>query len=169
MIVHRINRERKASSPARLIKYMVAAKGGIDPTSWECTADYILDFANGTTEGEKVASYRVTNCGTDDPADAAILIQATQAASTRSKAEKTYHFVYSRPASSLTLRRCTPSKTNYALPSASMSTSVYQRSISTPITCMCMWPSTRFIRPGYRTSNPITISSASWGPVSVLR
>ncbi|EMV10385.1 relaxase/mobilization nuclease domain protein [Escherichia coli MP021017.11] len=76
---------------------MVAAKGGIDPTSWERTADYILDSANGTTEGEKVASYRVTNCGTDDPADAAILIQATQAANTRSKAEKTYHFVYSFP------------------------------------------------------------------------
>lgn len=97
MIAHRINRERKASSPARLIKYMVAAKGGIDPTSWERTADYILDSANGTTEGEKVASYRVTNCGTDDPADAAILIQTTQAANTRSKAEKTYHFVYSFP------------------------------------------------------------------------
>ncbi|HCO1069844.1 TPA: relaxase/mobilization nuclease domain-containing protein [Escherichia coli] len=97
MIAHRINRECKASSPARLIKYMVAAKGGIDPTSWERTADYILDSANGTTEGEKVASYRVTNCGTDDPADAAILIQATQAANTRSKAEKTYHFVYSFP------------------------------------------------------------------------
>lgn len=97
MIAHRINRERKASSPARLIKYMVAAKGGIDPTSWERTADYILDSANGTTEGEKAASYRVTNCGTDDPADAAILIQATQAANTRSKAEKTYHFVYSFP------------------------------------------------------------------------
>lgn len=97
MIAHRINRERKASSPARLIKYMVAAKGGIDPVSWERTADYVLDTANGTTEGEKVASYRVTNCGTDDPADAAILIQATQAANTRSKAEKTYHFVYSFP------------------------------------------------------------------------
>ncbi|MDR6016174.1 TraI/MobA(P) family conjugative relaxase [Escherichia coli] len=97
MIAHRINRERKASSPARLIKYMVAAKGGIDPTSWERTADYILDSANGTTEGEKVSSYRVTNCGTDDPADAAILIQATQAANTRSKAEKTYHLVYSFP------------------------------------------------------------------------
>ncbi|MGU2008101.1 TraI/MobA(P) family conjugative relaxase [Pseudomonas aeruginosa] len=97
MIAHRINRERKASSPARLIKYMVAAKGGIDPTSWERTADYILDSANGTTEGEKVASFRVTNCGTDDPADAAILIRATQAANTRSKAEKTYHFVYSFP------------------------------------------------------------------------
>ncbi|EPJ4657382.1 TraI/MobA(P) family conjugative relaxase [Pseudomonas aeruginosa] len=97
MIAHRINRERKASSPARLIKYMVAAKGGIDPMSWERTADYILDSANGTTEGEKVASYRVTNCGTDDPADAAILIQATQAANTRSKAEKTYHLVYSFP------------------------------------------------------------------------
>ncbi len=161
MIAHRINRERKASSPARLIKYMVAAKGGIDPTSWERTADYILDSANGTTEGEKVASYRVTNCGTDDPADAAILIQATQAANTsRRRKRPTTLSIPSRPASSQTLRRCTPSKTNYALPSASMSTSVYQRFISTPITCMCMWPSTRFTRPGYRTLNPITISSA---------
>lgn len=53
MIAHRINRERKASSPARLIKYMVAAKGGIDPTSWERTADYILDSANGTTRARR--------------------------------------------------------------------------------------------------------------------
>ncbi|EPF6526302.1 relaxase/mobilization nuclease domain-containing protein, partial [Proteus mirabilis] len=50
-----------------------------------------------TTKGEKVASYRVTNCGTDDPADAAILILATQGANTRSKTEKTYHLVYSFP------------------------------------------------------------------------
>lgn len=160
MIAHRINRERKASSPARLIKYMVAAKGGIDPVSWERTADYVLDTANGTTEGEKVASYRVTNCGTDDPADAAILIQATQAANTRSKAEKTYHFVYSfPPVSSQTLRLCTPSKTNFAQPSVSANTKGCPPCISTPTTCMCMWPSTRFTRPGYRTSNPITISS----------
>lgn len=98
MIAHRIERKpHQSSSSAKLIKYMVAAKGSIDPTSWERTADYILDTAGNTSKGEKVASFRVTNCGTDDPADAAILILATQAANTRSKGEKTYHLVYSFP------------------------------------------------------------------------
>ena len=96
MIAHRIERKpHQSSNPAKLVRYMVAAKGGIDPTSWQRTADYILDTANDTAKGEKVESYRVTNCGTDDPADAAILILATQAANTRSKGEKTYHMVFS--------------------------------------------------------------------------
>ena len=86
MIAHRIARQaHQSSSAAKLVKYMVAAKGGIDPTSWERTADYILDTGTDTSKGEKVASYRVTNCGTDDPADAAILILATQSANTRSR------------------------------------------------------------------------------------
>lgn len=98
MIAHRIARQaHQSSSAAKLVKYMVAAKGGIDPTSWERTADYILDTGTDTSKGEKVASYRVTNCGTDDPADAAILILATQSANTRSKSEKTYHLVFSFP------------------------------------------------------------------------
>lgn len=97
MIAHRIERERNTSSPARLIRYMVAAKGDLDPASWSRTADYILDTKANTSKGEKVSSYRVTNCGTDDPADAAILIQATQNSNTRSKSEKTYHLVFSFP------------------------------------------------------------------------
>lgn len=98
MIAHRIARQaHQSSSSAKLVKYMIAAKGGIDPTSWERTADYILDTGADTTKGEKVASYRVTNCGTDDPADAAMLILATQSANTRSKSEKTYHLVFSFP------------------------------------------------------------------------
>lgn len=98
MIAHRIARQaHQSSSSAKLVKYMIAAKGGIDPTSWERTADYILDTAADTSKGEKVASYRVTNCGTDDPADAAMLILATQSANTRSRSEKTYHLVFSFP------------------------------------------------------------------------
>lgn len=97
MIAKRVPRDKGTSDPARLVRYMVAAVGGIDPNTWSRTSDYILDTKESTIKGEKVASYRVTNCGTDDPAAAAILIQATQAANTRSKADKTYHLVYSFP------------------------------------------------------------------------
>ncbi|MDD3550653.1 MAG: relaxase/mobilization nuclease domain-containing protein [Methanothrix soehngenii] len=97
MIAKRVPRRAGTSSPARLVRYMVAAQGGIEPESWKRTADYILDSKGTTTQGEKVASYRVTNCGTDDPAQATTIIEATQAANTRSKADKTYHLVYSFP------------------------------------------------------------------------
>lgn len=98
MIAKRIPRNGATSSPARLVRYMVAAVGGIDPNSWARTADYILDTKDKTTQGEKVASYRVTNCdGLDDPADAAILIQSVQDQNKRSTADKTYHMVYSFP------------------------------------------------------------------------
>lgn len=98
MIAKRVPRNGATSSPARLVRYMVAAVGGIDPNSWARTADYILDTKDKTTQGEKVASYRVTNCdGLDDPADAAILIQSVQAQNKRSTADKTYHMVYSFP------------------------------------------------------------------------
>lgn len=97
MIAKRIPRRAGTSSTARLVRYMVAAQGGIEPDTWKRTADYILDNRNTTTQGEKVASYRVTNCGTDDPGDATALIQATQAKNTRSKTDKTYHLVYSFP------------------------------------------------------------------------
>lgn len=97
MIAKRIPRAKGTSSAARLVRYMVAAQGGIEPTSWKRTAEYILDTKKTTTQGEKVASYRVTNCGTDDPADATTIIEATQAANTRSKGEKTYHLVFSFP------------------------------------------------------------------------
>lgn len=95
MIAKRIPRNKGTSSAARLVRYMVAAKGGIEPESWARTADYILDSRGTTTKGEKVGSYRVTNCGTDDPAQAATIIEAIQAANTRSKADKTYHLVFS--------------------------------------------------------------------------
>jgi hypothetical protein len=97
MIAKRVPRDKGTSDPARLVRYMVAAVGGIDPNTWSRTSDYILDTKESTIKGEKVASYRVTNCGTEDPAAAAILIQATQAANTRSKTDKTYHLVYSFP------------------------------------------------------------------------
>ena len=98
MIAKRVERNGATSSPARLVRYMVAAVGGIDPNSWARTADYILDTKDKTTQGEKVASYRVTNCdGLDDPADAAILIQSVQDQNKRSTADKTYHMVYSFP------------------------------------------------------------------------
>lgn len=97
MIAKRVPRDKGTSDPARLVRYMVAAVGGIDPNTWSRTSDYILDTKESTIKGEKVASYRVTNCGTDDPAAAAVLIQATQAANTRSKTDKTYHLVYSFP------------------------------------------------------------------------
>lgn len=81
---------------ARLVRYVVAADGGIDPRSWARTADYIL--ASKTNEyGEKVGGVRVTNCNTDDPAVATTLIEATQRANTRSKADKTYHLVFGFP------------------------------------------------------------------------
>ena len=98
MIAKRVPRNGATSSPARLVRYMVAAVGGIDPNSWERTADYILDTKDKTTQGEKVASYRVTNCdGLDDPADAALLIRSTQDLNKRSTTDKTYHLVYSFP------------------------------------------------------------------------
>lgn len=97
MIAKRVPRRAGTSSPARLVRYMVAAQGGIEPDSWKRTADYILDNRNTTTQGEKVGSYRVSNCGTDDPGDATVAIQLTQAKNTRSKSDKTYHLVFSFP------------------------------------------------------------------------
>ncbi len=97
MIAKKIPRTKGTSSVARLVRYMVAAQGGIEPESWKRTSDYILDSKSTTSHGEKVGSYRVTNCGTDDPAQAATIIEATQAANTRSKADKTYHLVFSFP------------------------------------------------------------------------
>ncbi|MDE8345413.1 MAG: relaxase/mobilization nuclease domain-containing protein [Acidocella sp.] len=95
MIAKRIARRAATSNAARLVRYMVAAEGEVDPQSWARTADYVLATRTATTQGEKVAGYRVTNCGTDDPGDATTLIQATQLKNSRSKADKTYHLVYS--------------------------------------------------------------------------
>lgn len=86
------------SNIARLTRYIVNAQGGLDPRSWEQTASYILDEnAEVNDKGEKVGGVRVSNCFTDDPADATTLIQATQARNTRSKKDKTYHLVFSFP------------------------------------------------------------------------
>lgn len=95
MIAKRIVRRTATSSFGRLVRYIVAARGALDPQSWIRTADYILATRSTTEQGEKVASYRVTNCGTADPADATTLIQATQAKNTRSRTDKTYHLVFS--------------------------------------------------------------------------
>lgn len=97
MIAKRIPRTKGTSNVARLVRYMVAAQGKIEPESWKRTADYILDTKKTTTQGEKVASWRVSNCGTDDPAVATSIIEVTQAQNTRSKTDKTYHLVYSFP------------------------------------------------------------------------
>ena len=96
MIAKRITSKAATSRMARLVRYVVAAEGGIDPRSWARTADYIL--ASKTNEyGEKVGGVRVTNCNTDDPAVATTLIEATQRANTRSKTDKTYHLVFGFP------------------------------------------------------------------------
>lgn len=96
MIAKRIDTKTATSRVARLVKYVVAAQGGIDPRSWTRTADYVLN--SGTSNrGEKVGGVRVTNCHTDDPAAATALIECTQAANTRSKTDKTYHLIFSFP------------------------------------------------------------------------
>jgi hypothetical protein len=96
MIAKRITSKAATSRIARLVRYVVAAEGGIDPRSWARTADYML--CSGTSNrGEKVGGVRVTNCNTDDPAAATTLIEVTQAVNTRSKTDKTYHLVFSFP------------------------------------------------------------------------
>lgn len=97
MIAKRAPREKGTSSMSRLVRYMVAAQGGVDPTSWTRTADYILATGPKTGLGERVESFRVTNCGTDDPADATLIIEASQRGALRSKADKTYHLIFSFP------------------------------------------------------------------------
>ena len=96
MIAKRITSKAVTSRVARLVRYVVAAEGSIDPRSWSRTADYML--ASGTSNrGEKVGGVRVTNCNTADPAVATTLIEATQVVNTRSKTDKTYHLVFSFP------------------------------------------------------------------------
>lgn len=95
MIAKRIQRDKATSSFSRLARYVVDARGQIEPESWTRTADYILD---NTNDGAKVGGVRVTNCGTDDPAEAAIKVRLTQAQNTRSKSDKSYHLVFSFPA-----------------------------------------------------------------------
>lgn len=94
MIAKRIASSRGTSSAGRLVRYVVAAKGGIEPETWARTADYILDTRDG---GEKVAGVRVTNCHASDAADATREILITQAGNTRSTNDKTYHLVFAFP------------------------------------------------------------------------
>lgn len=96
MIAKRILREGSGgpSSFARLGKYLLEAKGRIDPSTWERTADYLLDTVHA---GAKVGSVRITNCISVDPAMATAEIMRTQERNTRSKADKTYHLVVSFP------------------------------------------------------------------------
>jgi hypothetical protein len=77
-----------------LARYVVNARNGIDPASWERLGAYILD-ENG--QGEKVAWARVTNCQSDDPGWAVKEILATQVRNTRSGPDRSYHLVVSFP------------------------------------------------------------------------
>ena len=97
MIAKRVQRTQGTSSTAGLVRYIVGAQGELDPRSWARTAEYILAMRPERAGGERVASFRVTNCGTDDPSDAALIIEAIQAANTRSKSDKTYHLLFSFP------------------------------------------------------------------------
>lgn len=91
---HILSKKPSKSHSARLVRYIVDAEGGIDPRSWRRTADYVLESKTNRF-GEKVGGVRVTNCDTDDPAAATVLIEATQAGNKRSKTDKTYHLVFS--------------------------------------------------------------------------
>ncbi len=98
MIAKRVPARLHTSSVSRLVRYVVNAQGGLDPRSWERTADYILDQnAEKNGQGEKVGGVRVTNCLSDDPAEATQEIQLIQLKNTRSKNDKTYHLVFSFP------------------------------------------------------------------------
>ena len=98
MIAKRVPRPKGTSDFARLSRYVIDARGRVDPTTWETWArvsDYVLDTAHG---GAKVGAVRVTNCHTDDdPAAAALEVRAVQARNTRAKGEKTYHLVVAFP------------------------------------------------------------------------
>ncbi len=95
MIAKQIPRKRgHRSDYARLSRYVVDARGRVDPASWRRTANYILDTAQG---GAKVGGVRITNCGTDDPAAATLAILNTQQANTTTKGDKCLHLVISFP------------------------------------------------------------------------
>ena len=94
MIAKRIQNRKGTSSFARLSRYVVDARGQIDPRTWSRTADYILDSIH---DGAKVGGVRITNCAADEPAAATLEVLATQALNTRSKSDKTYHLVVSFP------------------------------------------------------------------------
>jgi hypothetical protein len=94
LIAKRVRRVKGGSHFGRLARYVVDALGGADPASWQRTADYILDTAEG---GAKVGGVRISNCLSEDPAAAALEILARQARNTRARGDKTYHLVISFP------------------------------------------------------------------------
>lgn len=99
MIAKRIAARTGGHGFAGLARYVVDAQGRPDPAAWTRTADYILDTAHG---GAKVSGARATNCGADDPADAALAVLAIQDAydhrpGRKSKRERDYHLVISFP------------------------------------------------------------------------
>src|ERR1017187_2776549 len=67
LIAKRVRRVKGGSHFGRLARYVVDALGGADPASWQRTADYILDTAEG---GAKVGGVRISNCISEDPAAA---------------------------------------------------------------------------------------------------
>jgi len=96
MIAKIVESKTQSSSFSRSARYILDVRGGIDPSTWERTADYVLDTSN-SHEGEKVGSVFVSNCLSQDPADAVLEITATQAQNTRSKTSKHMHIVASFP------------------------------------------------------------------------
>jgi hypothetical protein len=95
VIAKRIKRTKTRDTFKRLAGYVLNEKNGgkADPVTWEL-AEYVFDSAH---EGEKVAYWRVTNCGAEDPGFAVKEIIATQERNTRSKSDKSYHLVISFP------------------------------------------------------------------------
>ncbi len=94
MIAKRILAHKGTVGFVGLARYVVNAKSGIDPASWERLGAYITDADH---EGEKVAWARVTNCVSTDPGWAVKEISATQARNTRAGGSKSYHLVVSFP------------------------------------------------------------------------
>ena len=94
MIAKRIMSPKGGAGFSGLARYVVNARSGVDPASWERLGAYILD-ENG--QGEKVAWARVSNCQSDDPGWAVKEILAVQMQNTRSKSDKSYHLVVSFP------------------------------------------------------------------------
>jgi hypothetical protein len=47
VIAKRVQKKKGASNFARLARYVVDARGGVDPSTWKRTADYILDASHG--------------------------------------------------------------------------------------------------------------------------
>jgi hypothetical protein len=94
VIAKRIASPKGSSGFTRLAAYVVNARAGVDPASWERLDAYIRDV-NG--HGEKVAWARVTNCASPDPGWAAKEIAVTQARNRRAGPDRQYHLVVSFP------------------------------------------------------------------------